>query len=83
MLPLPSWLSVLPMLCKALSAAVYLIMTAQRAQGMGQTCEGGEAHFDERSAAGRVEQRSAATRRHLAQEPAAPSDQFHSISLLP
>lgn len=36
MLRLPSWLSVLPMLCIALSAAVYLntaIMTAQRAEG--------------------------------------------------
>lgn len=36
MLWLPSWLSVLPMLCIALSAAVYLntaIMTAQRAEG--------------------------------------------------
>lgn len=36
MLWLPSWLSVLPMLCIALSAAVYLkaaTMTAQRAQG--------------------------------------------------
>lgn len=36
MLQLPSWLSVLPMLCIALSAAVYLnaaIMTAQRAEG--------------------------------------------------
>lgn len=36
MLRLPSWLSVLPMLCIALSAAVYLnaaIMTAHRAEG--------------------------------------------------
>lgn len=36
MLRLPSWLSVLPMLCIALSAAVYLntaIMMAQRAEG--------------------------------------------------
>lgn len=48
--------------------------------GLGQTCEGGEADFDEGSTAGGVEQRSAATRRHLAQEPAAPRDQCHPIS---
>lgn len=56
-------------------------MVAQTESGLGQTCEGGEADFDEGSTARGVEQRSAATRRHLAQEPAAaPRDQCHPIS---
>lgn len=58
---------------------VFRLMTAQRA-GQGQTCEGGEADFDEGSTAAGVEQRSAAARRHLAQETAAPGDQCHPIS---
>lgn len=57
----------------------FRLMTAQRA-GQGQTCEGGEADFDEGSTAAGVEQRSAAARRHLAQETAAPGDQCHPIS---
>lgn len=84
---LPSWLSVLPMLCIALCACLSEraspchdgTVAAQRS-GLGQTCEGGEADVEEGSTAGRVEQWSAATRRHLAQEPAAPGDQCHPIS---
>lgn len=82
---LPSWLSVLPMLhidlcpCLSESSGPCHDSRAQRA-GRGPTCEGGEADFDERATTGRVEERSAATRRHLAQEPAAPRDQCHPIS---
>lgn len=56
-------------------------MTAEhREPGLGPTCEGGEADFDERSAAGAAEERSATARRHLTQESAAPRNQCHPIS---
>lgn len=80
MLCLPSWLSVLPMVCAALRSCLCDCGAPSHDGTEGQTCEGGEADFDEGSTAAGVEQRSAAARRHLAQETAAPGDQCHPIS---
>lgn len=81
---LPSWLSVLPMLYTDYCSCLYDCSSCSWQQstenGVGPTCEWGEAQFDERSATGGAEERSAATRRHLAQESAAPRDQCHPIS---